>query len=180
VKQFCTDFLFVLCLFPCIAFGQQSSSQSGEIYGTVYQQTLKLPIESAQVRIVETNQRVLTNANGEFQFRSLPPGKYTLTANASGYPPSTDVVVTVTSAEAARVEIYLEPVVVSLDEVEVTAESSRPSVRKSLSGLMSTPAVTAPNLASILKRLSTSIPGTKTRAVSVQNSTLTCSTPKGY
>ena len=135
MKQFCTDFLFVLCLFPCIAFGQQSSSQSGEIYGTVYQQTLKLPIESAQVRIVETNQRVLTNANGEFQFRSLPPGKYTLTANASGYPPSTDVVVTVTSAEAARVEIYLEPVVVSLDEVEVTADRPLPSVgRQSLGG----------------------------------------------
>ena len=135
MKQFCTDFLFVLCLFPCIAFGQQSSSQSGEIYGTVYQQTLKPPIESAQVRIVETNQRVLTNANGEFQFRSLPPGKYTLTANASGYSPSTDVVVTVTSAEAARVEIYLEPVVVSLDEVEVTADRPLPSVgRQSLGG----------------------------------------------
>ena len=78
---------------------------------------------------------MLTNANGEFQFRSLPPGKYTLTANASGYSPSTDVVVTVTSAEAARVEIYLEPVVVSLDEVEVTADRPLPSVgRQSLGG----------------------------------------------
>ena len=135
MKQLCICFLFVLCLYSCIAFGQQSSSQTGEIHGTVYQQDLKKPITSAQVRIVETSQRIRTDANGEFQFRNLPPGKYTLAANASRYLPPTDVTVTVTPAEITRVEIYLEPVVVSLDEVEVTADRSLPSVgRQSLGG----------------------------------------------
>ena len=105
MKQLCICFLFVLCLYPCIAFGQQSSSQTGEIHGTVYQQDLKKPITSAQVRIVETGQRIRTDANGEFQFRNLPPGKYTLAANASRYLPPTDVTVTVTPAEITRVEI---------------------------------------------------------------------------
>ncbi len=135
MKQLCICFLFVLCLYPCIAFGQQSSSQTGEIHGTIYQQDLKKPITSAQVRIVETGQRIRTDVNGEFQFRNLPPGKYTLAANASRYLPPTDVTVTVTPAEITRVEIYLEPVVVSLDEVEVTADRSLPSVgRQSLGG----------------------------------------------
>ena len=135
MKQLSVCFLFVLCLYPCISFGQQSSSQTGAIHGTVYQQDLKKPITSAQVRIVETGQRIRTDANGEFQFRNLPPGKYTLAANASRYLPPTDVTVTVTPAEITRVEILLEPVVVSLDEVEVTADRDLPSVgRQSLSG----------------------------------------------
>ena len=135
MKPLCTCFVFVLCLYPYTAFVQEPPSQIGEIYGTVYQQTLKQPITSAQVRIVETGQRVLTNANGEFQFRNLPPGKYTLAANASRYLPSPDTAATVSPSEITRVEIYLEPVVVSLDEVEVTADRSLPSVgRQSLDG----------------------------------------------
>ena len=135
MKQLCTCFLFVLSFYPCIAFGEQSSSQSGEIHGTVYQQNLKQPVASAQVRIVETGQRVLTDADGEFQFRNLPPGKYTLATNASGYIAATDVTATVTPAEITRIEINLEPVVVSLDEVEVTGERPLQSPgRQSLGG----------------------------------------------
>ena len=135
MKQLCTCFLFVLSFYPCIAFGQQTSRESGEIHGTVYQQNLKQPVASAQVRIVETGQRVLTDANGEFQFRNLPPGKYTLATNASGYIAATDVTATVTQAEITRIEINLEPVVVSLDEVEVTGERPLQSPgRQSLGG----------------------------------------------
>ena len=87
------------------------------------------------MRIVEIGQRVLTDANGEFQFRNLPPGKYTLATYASRYLPSPDTSATVSPAEITRVEIYLEPVVVSLDEVEVTGDRPLPSVgRQSLDG----------------------------------------------
>ena len=104
-------------------------------YGTVYQRNLNQPVASAQVRIVETGQRVLTDANGEFQFRNLPLGKYTLATNASGYIAATDVTAAVIPAEIKRVEIYLEPVVVSLDEVEVTADRPLQSPgRQSLGG----------------------------------------------
>ena len=135
MNQLRTCFIFVLCLYPCVAFGQQSSSQTGEIYGAVSQQNLKQPIVSAQVRIVETGQRVRTDENGEFQLRNLPPGSYTLNANAPRHQPSTDTVVVVTAAEITRVEIYLEPVVVSLDEVEVTTDRPLQSPgRQSLGG----------------------------------------------
>ena len=135
MKQLCTCFLFVLSFYPCIAFGQQTSTESGKIHGAVYLQNLKQPVASAQVRIVETGQRVLTDANGEFQFRNLPHGKYTLATNASGYIAATDVTVAVTPAEITHVEIYLDPVVVSLDEVEVTGERPLQSPgRQSLGG----------------------------------------------
>lgn len=135
MKQLCTCFVFVLCLYPYTAFVQEPPSQIGEIHGTVYQQNLEQPVESAQVRIVETGQRVPTDANGEFRFRNLPPGKYTLAAYASRYLPSPDTAATVSPAEITRVEIYLEPVVVSLDEVEVTTDRPLQSPgRQSLGG----------------------------------------------
>lgn len=135
MKQLCAFFLFVLCLFPCIGSGQEPSIQTGEIRGIVYQKKLQQPVTSAQIRIVETNQRVPTDANGEFYYRSLTPGTYTLTAYAPGYISSTGVTVTVAPEEIVRVEIYLERVVVPLDEVEVTGERDLPSVgRQSLEG----------------------------------------------
>ena len=135
VKQISAQLLVILCLYPGIVFGQETSTQTGELHGTIYQQDINQPITTAQARIVETGQRVPTDANGEFQYRNLPPGTYTLTAYASGYVPSTGVTVIVAPAEITRVEIYLERVVVPLDEVEVTGESEAPSVgRQSLAG----------------------------------------------
>ena len=93
------------------------------------------PVASAQIRIVETNQRVTTDPNGEFRFRDLPAGEYTLTASASGYRLPTDVGVTIKPGETTQLKIYLEPIPVVLDEVEVTGERAATAVgRQSLRG----------------------------------------------
>ena len=225
MKKFSIYFLFILSIYPVMAFGQQPPNGTGEIYGTVFQKDLEQRVASAQIRIAGTNQRVTTDPNGEFRFRDLPAGKYTLTASASDYRLLTDIAVTVEPGETTELKIYLERVTVLLDEVEVTgeraatavgrqtlgvqrfsaspvplempcvhykpcpvsvsrttlavpsisaaapmkttyttltgcrsdiptilAESSRPSVPKSLSGSMSTPAATVPNLVSILRQ----------------------------
>ena len=126
-------FLFIFSIHPVTAFGQQPPNSTGEIYGTVYQRDSVQPVASAQVRIVETNQRITTDPNGEFRFRNLPAGKYTLTASASGYRLLTDVGVTIEPEETTQLKIYLEQVAVILDEVEVTGERAVPTVgRQSL------------------------------------------------
>lgn len=130
MKRFSIYFLFILSICPVIVFGQQAPSSTGEIYGTVYQQDLEQPVPSAQVRIVETNQRTTTDQNGEFRFRNLPPGKYTLTASASGYNPPAEVVVTVEPRETTQPKIYLEQIAVELREVEVEAERAASPVGK--------------------------------------------------
>ena len=134
MKRFSIYFVLILFTYPCVAFGQQTPSSTGEIYGTVYQVNPEQPVASAQVRIVETNQRITTDQNGEFRFSNLPTGRYTLTTSASGYQPPADVVVTIEPGETTELKIYLEQVTVELDEVEVTGErAASPVGRQTLS-----------------------------------------------
>ena len=132
----CSIFLvLILFTYPCVAFGQETPSSTGEIYGTVYQVDPEQPVASVQIRIVETNQRATTDQNGEFRFRNLPAGTYTLTTSASGYQLSEDVVVTIEPGGTTQIKIYLEQVAVELDEVEVTGErATAPVGRQSLRG----------------------------------------------
>ena len=135
MKRFSIYFLFILSIYPVTAFGQQSPNPTGEIYGTVYQKDLEQRVASAQIRIAETNQRTTTDPNGEFRFRNLPAGTYTLAASASGYRLPEDVVVTIEPGATTQLKIYLEQVVVELDEVEVTGErAASPVGRQSLRG----------------------------------------------
>ena len=134
MKKFPIYFLLILFIYPCAAFGQQAPSGTGEIYGTVYQRDSEQPTAFVQIRIVEINQRVTTDQNGEFRFRNLPTGTYTLTTSASGYQPPEDVVVIVEPGQIAELKIYLEEVAVELEEVEVTGErAASPVGRQTLS-----------------------------------------------
>ena len=135
MKRFSIYVLLILFIYPGAAFGQQAPSSTGEIYGTVYQVDPEQPVASAQIRIVETNQRATTDQNGEFRFRNLPAGTYTLTASASGYNPPADVVVTIEPGKTTQLKIYLEQIAVELREVEVTGERAvAPVGRQSLRG----------------------------------------------
>ena len=135
MKKFSIFLVLILFIYPCVAFGQETPSSTGEIYGTVYQVDPEQPIASVQIRIVETNQRATTDQNGEFRFRNLPAGEYTLTTSISGYQPPEDVVVTIEPGQTTELKIYLEQVAVELDEVEVTGErATAPVGRQSLRG----------------------------------------------
>ena len=134
MKKFPIFLVLILFTYPCVAFGQGAPSGTGEIYGTVYQVDPEQPVPSAQVRIVGTNQRTTTDPNGEFRFRNLPPGTYTLTASRSGYNSPADIVVTVEPGETTQPKIYLEQIAVELSEVEVEGErAAAPVGRQSLS-----------------------------------------------
>ena len=132
----CSIFLvLILFTYPCVAFGQETPSSTGEIYGTVYQVDPEQLVASLQIRIVETNQRATTDQNGEFRFRNLPPGQYTLTTSVSDYRLPEDVAVTIEPGQTTELKIYLEQVAVELDEVEVTGErATAPVGRQSLRG----------------------------------------------
>ena len=136
MKQLSIYLLFILSFQPyTTAIGQQPEPSTGEIFGTVFQEGLKQPVASAIIRIVETGARITTDSAGEFRFRNLPPGEYTLAATASGYLSANRVAVTVNPGDTAQVEIYLEADTVLLDEVEVTTDRPASTVgRESLGG----------------------------------------------
>lgn len=135
MNRFLICFLLIVFIYPCAGFGQQPPSSTGEISGTVYQRDLEQPVPSARIRIVETNQRTVTDQNGEFRVQNLPAGTYTLTTSASGYQPPEDVVITIEPGQTTEFKIYLEQEAIELDEVEVTGErAAAPVGRQTLSG----------------------------------------------
>jgi hypothetical protein len=135
MKRVSICFLLIVFIYPCVVFGQQVPSSTGEVSGTVYQKDPEQPVPAARIRIVETDQWIVTDRNGEFRVRNLPAGTYTLTTSASGYEPPPDVVVTIEPGQTTELKIYLEQEAVELDEVEVTGErAAAPVGRQTLSG----------------------------------------------
>ena len=129
--------LFALFIYSPAAYPQRSIVKGGEIHGTVYGQETGDPLASATVRLVEIEQRTLTDEKGGFRFDNLPPGNYTLAVVVVGYHLLEEGnVATVKADEITEVKIYLVPVSVTLDEVEVKSRSIPAAAGKQTLGVM--------------------------------------------
>ena len=129
--------LFALFIYFPAAHSEQFIAKSGEIRGTVYGHETGDPLANATVRLVETEQRALTDENGEFRFEDLPAGDYTLNVIAIGYRLlEEDNIAMVKAGEITEVEISLAPVSVTLDEVEVKSSSIPATVGRQTVGVM--------------------------------------------
>ena len=129
--------LFALFIYSPAAYPQQSIAKDGKIHGTVYGQETGDPLANTTVRLVETEQRTLTDEKGEFRFDNLPPGDYTLAVVAIGHHLLEEGnVATVKAGEITEVKIYLAPVSVTLDEVEVKSRSIPAAAGKQTLGVM--------------------------------------------
>ncbi|HEX5052118.1 MAG TPA: TonB-dependent receptor [Planctomycetota bacterium] len=62
-----------------------SAQQAGSIRGVVLDKDFDAPLPGAEVQVVETGQRVLTNDQGGFVLSQVAPGKYTLVIAKDGY-----------------------------------------------------------------------------------------------
>src|ERR1700712_1377892 len=93
-------------------------SQTG-ITGSITDNKLN-PINGVSVRLLNSNHGVISDAQGNFAIKDLPPGNYTLEFSAVGFA-SKNRNVNVGKVNAP-VKISLEQTAKSLDEVVVTAE----------------------------------------------------------
>ncbi len=100
--------LALLTLFAALAPGQTPVSQ---IFGVV-RDTSGAVIPNATVVVEEagTGQRyqAVTNAEGDFLVRALPPGKYSVSADFQGFKKTVRRGLTVTALENVRVDLVLE------------------------------------------------------------------------
>ena len=132
--------ILLLLLFICLtsAYPQQSIVEgSGEIRGAVYGQETSDQLTNATVQLIEAEQSILTDKNGEFRFGNLPPGEYTLNVVTVGYYLLEEGnVVTVKAGEVIEVKIYLASVNVILDDVEVKSRAIPATVGKQTLGVM--------------------------------------------
>jgi len=99
---------------------------SGSLLGIVSDQTGAL-VAGAKVAITEVNTGVSrnaeTNASGNYTFPNLPPGKYSVTVEQTGFKRESRAGVDVLVNSAARVDVTLQPGNVS-ETITVTAEAA--------------------------------------------------------
>ena len=98
---------FVIVLFAFTAMSIPALAQTGDIQGTVYQQSTGKPIASADVRITETDQHQQTDENGIFRFTELPEGTYTFVVTHSLEPQPTEISVDISTGDTTEVKIHL-------------------------------------------------------------------------
>ena len=104
-------------------------SQTGDIQGTVYQQSTGEPLASADVRITETEQTQKTDENGVFQFTELPEGSYTFVVTHPLETTATSISVAISSGDTTEIKIYLGEAV-KLETVVVEGKRLPPTISR--------------------------------------------------
>ena len=119
---------FVTILFaftmPMFAF-----AQTGDIQGTVYQQSTGKPLASANVRITETEHTQRTDENGIFQFTELPEGRYTFVVTHPLETTPTSISVAISSGDTTEVKVYLGEAV-KLETIVVEGKRLPPTISR--------------------------------------------------
>jgi hypothetical protein len=114
-----------LFFFTGIIFGS-----NGKIMGTVNQKTNGEPAVGVNIILVDSYLGAATDQNGRFSILNVPPGTYSLRADAIGFASVVVQNVRVTTSQTTELNIKLEESVVKGQEVTVVAE--RPLVQKDL------------------------------------------------
>ncbi len=112
------DFLFVLLFLPFLASGQY------EIKGQVVAGDDQTPLPGANVFFANTTKGSSTNANGEFAFYNLPPGRLQLVVSFLGYE---TIVLELKTPLHRKLKIVLKPSATQLKSVTIRDKRQRHS-----------------------------------------------------
>ena len=128
MKQFFTTLIFTLIAAVGTAGNMASRINEGNmISGLVIEAVTEDNIPSASILIVETGEGTSSNEQGQFEFRKLRPGKYTLRVSAIGYVTQTKEV-TVSKDYVAVIHFKMKEEALLINEVVVSA--NRNEVRR--------------------------------------------------
>jgi hypothetical protein len=96
-----------------------TSAQQGSIRGAVGDKEFDVPLAGAQVLIVETNQKTVTQDGGNYVFTEVAPGAYTLVFSKDGYSRQVVADVTVAPGKLTDVDVSLSGEFTELEELVV-------------------------------------------------------------
>ena len=120
---------FVIVLFAFTAMSTPLLAQTGDIQGTVYQQSTGKSLTDADVHIRETDQHQKTDENGIFRFTELPKGTYTFVVTHPLEPQPTEISVDISSGDTTEIKIYLGAIF-KLETVVVEGKRLPPTVSR--------------------------------------------------
>ncbi len=101
------------------------NDHGGTITGMVAEIGSNLELPGAVVRLLETNQTMVANELGVFNFTDLPGGKYTLRVSFIGFEVDTQRV-TLPNHETVSVKFEMRPARLDLRDVEISERKSDP------------------------------------------------------
>lgn len=107
MKNWLTLFFVAGALF---AFGQDKST--GVISGTIIDSEIGEGLPSAQIELVETTQKLLSDVDGTYKFGNLKVGSYTLKVSYPDYPVQTITGINVKAGEVITVDVVMKPLTV--------------------------------------------------------------------
>ena len=120
---------FVIILFAFTAMSIPVLAQTGDIQGTVYQQSTGKPLAGADVRITETKHTQKTDKNGVFRFTKLPEGTYAFVVTQPLETKSTSISVAISSGDTTQIKIYLGESV-KLETIVVEGKRLPPTISR--------------------------------------------------
>ena len=120
---------FVIVLFAFTAMSIPALAQTGDIQGTVYQQSTGKSLAAADVHIRETDQHQKTDKNGIFRFTELPEGTYTFVVTHPLEQQPTEISVDISSGDTTEIKIYLGAVF-KLETVVVEGKRLPPTISR--------------------------------------------------
>ena len=119
-------FSLVILLFA-VAFAQASNIKDGNtISGHVIEKGSEENIPYAAILIVETGEGTSSNENGQFEFKNLRPGNYTLRVSAMGYR-TQEKSVTVSKEYTTVIHFKMQEEAMMINEVVVSANRNEVS-----------------------------------------------------
>lgn len=114
-------------LFAILLMLANASVQSQVITGKITNNKSQ-PIADAFIHLLNTNAGTVSDAQGNFSFQHIAPGKYNVSVSAAGYADINKEVLV--SATGANLNIQLVDAMVQLDAVVVTAQKKEESLQK--------------------------------------------------
>jgi TonB-dependent SusC/RagA subfamily outer membrane receptor len=128
VRGWASAFLAVLCL-AVLWPGTAAAQIGGTIRGSVIDAATQRPLANARMILVGQNREARTNEQGQYEFRGIDPGQYTVRATFIGYDRGEDVV-SVSTGQIATANFSLARAPVQLDELVVTGTAGRTEKRE--------------------------------------------------
>ena len=113
------------CSLLMFALGAETRSQPaptpGSLSGDVSHAVTRAALDGARVELAGTGRATLTDSSGQFAFRNLPPGDYSVAVSYTGLDAVTQRVPVAAAAEA-RVSVQLTSGIYTMEAFSVTAE----------------------------------------------------------
>ena len=128
MRKLLLTILFVFCGAVLYADETPDIREGYMISGHVIEDGTEEDIAFASILVVETGEGTMSNENGQFEFRNMAPGKYTLRVSMMGYETATKEVV-VHKDYVSVIHFKLKSESVVIDEVVVSANRNEVSRR---------------------------------------------------